>query len=173
MSPTALWLVATVMVALCVASAVVAGLRDRPAFAIPALIPAAVGLFVRATYREVSLPRRNWIIALSLAMVALAIVAGSALTTLVLGLTDRNRPAEPDQAEILRGGATIGYLERIAVVAAVALGRLEIVAAVIAIKGLGRFSELSTPAARERFIIGTLVSLMWAGLVAGLVWPPH
>jgi hypothetical protein len=75
-------------------------------------------------------------------------------------------------SEILRGGATIGYLERIAVVGAVGLAQVETVVAVIAIKGLGRFTELDSSAARERFIIGTLVSLLWSGLAAGLVWPP-
>lgn len=70
--------------------------------------------------------------------------------------------------EVLRGGWVIGYLERIAVIAAVALGRFEIVAAVIAVKGLGRFTELDNAVARERFIIGTLTSLTWAG-VCGLL----
>lgn len=173
MSPTATWLVAIVVVTTCVVLALLAGQRGRSALATPALLPAMAGLFIRATRQDVSLPSRDWVIALSIAMVMLAVVAGSPLTTLVLSLTDRHRPSEADETEILRGGATIGYLERIAVVAAVGLGQFDIVAAVIAIKGLGRFSELSTPAARERFIIGTLVSLMWAALVSGLVWPPR
>jgi hypothetical protein len=71
--------------------------------------------------------------------------------------------------EVLRGGWVIGYLERIAVIAAVALGRFEIVAAVIAVKGLGRFTELDNAVARERFIIGTLTSLTWAGACGLLV----
>ena len=50
--------------------------------------------------------------------------------------------------EVLRGGWVIGYLERIAIIAAVALGRFEIVAAVIAVKGLGRFTELDNAGAR-------------------------
>ena len=37
---------------------------------------------------------------------------------------------------------------------------------IIAIKGLDRFAELQTAATRERFIIGTLVSRVWAGLCA-------
>ena len=71
--------------------------------------------------------------------------------------------------EVLRGGWLIGYLERLAIVAAVVLGRFEIVAAVIAVKGLGRFSELDNAAARERFIIGTLTSIIWAGTCALLI----
>ena len=64
----------------------------------------------------------------------------------------------------------IGYLERTAVVAAVAIGHPEVLAAVIAIKGLGRFSELDTSEARERFIIGTLVSLIWSTACGALIW---
>ena len=43
---------------------------------------------------------------------------------------------------------------------------------VVALKGVGRFTELATPAARERFIVGTLASLLWACAVAGIVPPP-
>lgn len=71
--------------------------------------------------------------------------------------------------EVLRGGTVIGYLERLAVVASLVGGFPEAVAVVVALKGIGRFSELATPAARERFIVGTLASLLWAGLVGALV----
>jgi len=77
-----------------------------------------------------------------------------------------DRAAEP--TEVLRGGATIGYLERIAVLGCLAVGRIEGIAVIVAIKGLGRFSELDSPEARERFIIGTLVSLIWAS-AAGIL----
>ncbi len=36
------------------------------------------------------------------------------------------------------------------------------IAYVVAVKGLGRYAELKeTPAAAERFIIGTLTSMLW------------
>jgi hypothetical protein len=109
-----------------------------------------------------------------MAMVVLAVVSGGPLATWVLTLTDQASTPSTNVSgsNILRGGATIGYLERIAVVGAVGLGQAGIVVAVIAIKGLGRFTELDSSAARERFIIGALVSLLWAGLAAGLGWPP-
>lgn len=70
---------------------------------------------------------------------------------------------------ILRGGAIIGVLERLAVCLAVLAGEPVAIAYVIAIKGLGRFAELKeTPVAAERFIIGTLTSLLWASGVAAL-----
>lgn len=118
------------------------------------------------------------------AVAAVGVLAGSAVTGAVLTLAVRDgvergphggilvsRADEPAVArrrpEVLRGGAAIGFLERFAVVGAVLVGRLEIVAAVIAVKGLGRFSELDSAEARERFIVGTLTSICWAGLAAG------
>lgn len=75
-------------------------------------------------------------------------------------------PAAPD-AGVLRGGLLIGVLERAAVVLAILAGQPVAIAYVVAIKGLGRYPELKqAPAASERFIIGTLASLLWAAVVA-------
>lgn len=114
---------------------------------------------------------------------SVGVLCGSAVTGTVLGFAMRDdvrrgehggilvrRADEPvparSEPEVLRGGAVIGYLERFAIVGAALVGHLEIVAAVIAIKGLGRFTELDSAAARERFIVGTLTSTCWAGLAA-------
>ena len=35
-------------------------------------------------------------------------------------------------------------------------------------KGLGRYAELKAPAAAERFIIGTLASVLWAAACVGV-----
>lgn len=75
----------------------------------------------------------------------------------------------PHLEEVMRGGATIGYLERISVVVAILAGFPEALAVVVAVKGIGRFSELARPEARERFIIGTMSSLLWACVVGALV----
>ena len=64
--------------------------------------------------------------------------------------------------EVLRGGLTIGILERLAVAGAILAGFPEALAVVVAIKGVGRFTELASSEARERFIIGTFASLIWA-----------
>lgn len=70
---------------------------------------------------------------------------------------------------ILRGGAIIGVLERLAVCLAILGGQPVAIAYVVAIKGLGRFAELKeTPVAAERFIIGTLASMLWAAGIAAL-----
>ncbi|MBB2921867.1 hypothetical protein [Cellulomonas cellasea] len=66
----------------------------------------------------------------------------------------------------LRGGTWIGILERLAVTGMVLVGENEGVALVLAVKGLGRYPELrENPGASERFVIGTLASLLWAGVV--------
>lgn len=78
--------------------------------------------------------------------------------------------ADPEHTRtLMRGGTVIGYLERLAAVIAIVVGFPEAVAAVIAIKGIGRFPELAEPEARERFIIGTVASLLWAGVIGTII----
>lgn len=77
--------------------------------------------------------------------------------------------ALPSQ-RILRGGAIIGVLERLGVCLAILTGQPVAIAYIVAIKGLGRFAELKeTPVAAERFIIGTLTSMLWAAGTAAAV----
>ncbi len=78
-------------------------------------------------------------------------------------------PAPRPRVEVLRGGLLIGFLERAAVAVAIFSGQPVAIAYVVAIKGLGRYPELKdTPAASERFIIGTLASMLWAASVAAV-----
>jgi hypothetical protein len=91
-------------------------------------------------------------------------------------VTDRDADQQPGlmpaRREVLRGGQTIGVLERLAATGTIVAGFPEGLAIVVAVKGVGRFTELEAPEARERFIIGSLASLIWAcaaGLVAHLV----
>jgi len=87
--------------------------------------------------------------------------------------TDPAGPDGPAARAALRGGTWIGLLERLAVTACVLLGQPSGVAIVVAVKGLGRYPELrENPGASERFVIGTLASLVWAagwGLLAARV----
>ncbi len=121
--------------------------------------------------------------------VTLAVLGGNPVTRQVLTVATHGRVVDGDNGgillkgpsiagqpaadapvrEVLRGGTTIGYLERLAVALAIVAGFPEAIAVVVAIKGIGRFSELAAAEARERFIIGTLASLLWACIVAGLV----
>ncbi len=88
--------------------------------------------------------------------------------------------------QVLRGGAWIGALERFAVFVCLLSGAPEGLVVVLAIKGLGRYPELraaataaasgaartaSLSAVAERFIIGTLVSFLWAAACVYVVGP--
>jgi hypothetical protein len=84
--------------------------------------------------------------------------------------SDVTHPVPPVPAQrILRGGAIIGVLERLGVCLAILAGQPVAIAYIVAVKGLGRFAELKeTPVAAERFIIGTLTSMLWAAGTAAI-----
>jgi hypothetical protein len=143
-----------------------------PPLALSALAAAAV---VAAVSDELAAGRVTTTVLVALAG-SLAVVAGGPLTTRVFAVVDRQDPARQtlDQAgEILRGGAWIGALERLAVFAGLTAGFPEGVAVVLALKGVGRFPDLRADdgrgAATERFIIGTFTSVLWAAGCAGMV----
>ncbi len=130
-------------------------------------------------------------IVLGILGLALAVIGGSPMAVLALNLATKNSVpqglhggimveddggtasletvATPAVHEVLRGGLTIGILERLAVAGAILAGFPEAIAIVVAIKGVGRFTELAAAEARERFIIGTFASLIWACACATLV----
>lgn len=153
--------------------------ESQPRLATVGIGVVAVGWLAVAT-GAVAPPPGGWALAAAVGVAALAIVGGGPVATLVLRAASHGARAtegahggilvgdEPGR-EVLRGGTTIGFLERAVVVAAVLIGRWELLAALIAIKGLGRFRDLDAGAATERFIIGTLSSLIWAGATAGLL----
>ncbi|WP_439564266.1 hypothetical protein [Microcella sp.] len=183
------WLGVAQLLGLVAAFAVLATALDRPRLAVPAIIVVAAGALAVALGiggDPVGLVGNL----LALGLVAVGIAAGGPVTVLVLAAATRGGPptgehggiivpvtgappatarTTPPTREVLRGGTTIGYLERAVVIAAVLVGRWELVAALIAVKGLGRFRDLDAGAATERFIIGTLVSMLWAGLCAALI----
>jgi hypothetical protein len=169
---------------------VLAYLRPRAAFLWFAAGTLAVALMAAATISEPS--------GLSLAPLVtilgftVAVFGGSPAATTALNLamggtvapgihggiivTERPSPAEQRQGivtgarrEVLRGGLTIGVLERIATAGTIIAGFPEGLAIVVAVKGVGRFTELESPEARERFIIGTFASLIWACAAALVV----
>lgn len=108
----------------------------------------------------------------------LAIAGGGPLTALVFDAVDRREVPHDEidrAAQILRGGTWIGVLERIAIFATLVAGWPEGVAIVLGVKGLGRYPELRASdegahtGVAERFIIGTLTSVLWAAACAGVV----
>lgn len=109
------------------------------------------------------------------ALLTAAVVAGATgggpVTEAVLRRASRGRAPAIDTEggpQVLRGGAWIGALERVGVCVAILAGSAEAVAVVLAVKGLGRYPELRHPGAAERFIIGTLTSLLWAAGAVGV-----
>jgi hypothetical protein len=75
---------------------------------------------------------------------------------------------EYDAQPVLRGGAWIGVLERLAVGSALIMGWPEGLAIILAVKALGRYSELGKSGAAERFILGTFASQLWACACVGV-----
>jgi hypothetical protein len=172
-----LWILAISVVWGTLAISIVARRIQQPLLALVAGLLIAFGVRVPSPAHAL-----NVLLALSIA--GIGVVAGGPLTTLVLTRAARGQTegqfggiliteqGKPSTREVLRGGAAIGYLERVAIIAGIAVGHPEVIAAVIAIKGLGRFSELDSAEARERFIIGTLTSMIWAALCGAIIALP-
>jgi hypothetical protein len=100
----------------------------------------------------------------------LAVTGGGLVTTQVFAVVDQDSHTVR-AGEVLRGGAWIGALERLAVYAALVAGWGPGLAIVLAVKGLGRYPELRNQqdtGAAERFIIGTFTSVLWAVACAAL-----
>jgi hypothetical protein len=69
----------------------------------------------------------------------------------------------------LRGGRAIGWLERLATYATLLAFFPVGIAAIVAVKGLARYPDLkASDGTAERFILGTLASLLFAAAAAGV-----
>lgn len=189
MTLSAIILTAAVGTALTVALALVAvssrRLRTAPLVVAGVLV---VVCFVAASVFPARIPGLLGAV-LALLSIALATIGGNPVVRWVLRAADGGKttegprggilvelmaehaaatPTAARQEEILRGGTTIGYLERLAAALSLVAGFPAAIAVIVALKGIGRFTELATPAARERFIVGTLASLVWACAVAAI-----
>ncbi len=177
-----LWITVTLLLIAAIVLAVFASRTDKDWLAVPCVGFVAV-LILWALFGGMSTAPSGFIVSSAIGLLALAVIAGSPIVALVLRLATRgsehlgdhggilvgpkdDEDDQPREREILRGGMTIGFLERFAIVGSTFAGQFAAVAVVVAIKGLGRFSELENAEARERFIIGTLASFIWAGACA-------
>jgi hypothetical protein len=100
----------------------------------------------------------------------LAVAGGGLVTTQVFSFVEDPERVR-DAGAVLRGGAWIGALERLAVYVALVAGWAPGLAIVLAVKGLGRYPELRNQedtGVAERFIIGTFTSVLWAVACAGV-----
>ncbi|MGO4692218.1 hypothetical protein [Glaciibacter sp. 2TAF33] len=189
------WLLLLLVTAGSLVFAVLAFRLEKRMYAIISAGALAAALFIAV----VPAPRgeTNLSIVLGMLALALAVVGGGPMAVLVLKLATKNTVApgthggimveneggipvtggagregllpEPGVHEVLRGGLAIGMLERFALAGAILAGFPEAIAVIVAIKGVGRFTELAASEARERFIIGTFASLIWASACAALV----
>ena len=104
--------------------------------------------------------------------VAAAAIGGGPATVTILRLSfNASHPdnhTDPEASPVLRGGAWIGVLERTAIAATLLAEWPEGLAVVLAVKGLGRYSELGQSGAAERFILGTFASVLWAAAATGI-----
>lgn len=83
---------------------------------------------------------------------------------------DESAALADDDEGPLRGGFTIGILERIAVTVSILTAWPQGIAIVMAVKGLARYPELRNPDASEQFIIGTASSVLWAAAASGTAY---
>jgi hypothetical protein len=93
--------------------------------------------------------------------------AGNRLCRLVFTLaTVEVSTKGPTQEEhALKAGRYIGLFERLLVSLGVIVHHWEIIVAVIALKTVARYRELDNQITAEYFLVGSLVSLLWAVLV--------
>lgn len=164
------------------------GLAGRIAAGVLVSGLAALGL-LGLLHGAVTAPDGERAAALLVDLFVVAVAGGGPLTATVLSLVDRGAGGTAEGAhaeEVLRGGAWIGVFERGAVFATLAAGWPEGLAVVLALKGLGRYSELradaspslgsgpatarsATGGVAERFLVGSFASLLWAVACAGVL----
>jgi hypothetical protein len=180
------WMILLLMTMASLILAILAFRRGSQPFVIASALALAVALLLAAVPVGEAAPVAFTVV-IALAALALAVIGGGPAAVLALQMATKDSVAPgshggilvgdttaPDATpstatapaaavhEVLRGGLTIGILERLAVAGAILAGFPEALAVVVAIKGVGRFTELASSEARERFIIGTFASLIWA-----------
>lgn len=183
--PTIVGLLGSALVFLMLARFLTTRLADRLMVVAAGLM--AIGALLIALVPAVP-PTGPALMLLGASVLTVAVAGGGPVASFVLALATkgsvapgfhggilvahRNQP-EPQvigrPIEVLRGGTAIGVLERLALVAALFSGYPEAIAVIVAVKGVGRFTELDSAEARERFIIGSLASLLWAAGVASIL----
>lgn len=84
----------------------------------------------------------------------------------LVGLLDAVADAQPNEPNV---GRYIGALERLTIAAGLVGHSWQAIAAVIALKAVGRFKELDNPLPAQYFLLGSLFSILWS-IVITVVW---
>jgi hypothetical protein len=99
------------------------------------------------------------------ALALLLTLGGNFVCKWVLRVSATSAPPETGEKITLRAGRVIGVLERILIFAGLTVGSWEILAGVIALKTVARYSKLDEQNRAEYFLIGSLASILWAVIV--------
>jgi hypothetical protein len=99
------------------------------------------------------------------ALVLLLTLGGNFVCKWVLRLSATTAPPETGEKITLRAGRVIGVLERILIFVGLTVSSWEILAGVIALKTVARYSRLDEQNRAEYFLIGSLASILWAVIV--------
>jgi hypothetical protein len=100
-------------------------------------------------------------------LLALLTFAGNFVCKVVLRLSATKTPPETGEAISLKAGRTIGVLERLLIFIGLVASSWEILAAVVALKTVARYSKLDEQNNAEYFLVGSLASILWAVAVTG------
>ncbi|MFD1813805.1 hypothetical protein [Rhodococcus gannanensis] len=159
---------ALILLAVAAIAPLVLSAKRIPTWIAPVVTTLALGGSALAT--TATRPVTGFALGATLVIAVAAAATGGAPLVLAAFRIARRRSesgARPDEGP-LRGGRTIGVLERVAVAVAILAGWPEGLAIVLAVKGLARYPELREPHASEQFIIGTFTSVLWAVAVTGV-----
>ena len=99
------------------------------------------------------------------AFALLLTIGGNFVCKWVLRLSATMAPPETGEKITLRAGRVIGLLERMLIFVGLTVSSWEILAGVIALKTVARYSKLDEQNRAEYFLIGSLASILWAVLV--------
>jgi hypothetical protein len=83
----------------------------------------------------------------------------------VLRLSATKPPPETGEPITLKAGRAIGVLERVLIFVGLTASSWEILAGVVALKTVARYSKLDEQNRAEYFLVGSLASILWAVIV--------
>jgi hypothetical protein len=103
------------------------------------------------------------------ALLALLTFGGNFACKLVLKWSATKAPPESGEKITLRAGRVIGVLERLLIFVGLVASSWEILAGVVALKTVARYSDLDKQDKAEYFLIGSLASILWAVVMTALI----
>jgi hypothetical protein len=104
-----------------------------------------------------------------IALLLLLTYGGNAACKWVLRWSATTTPPESGQKITLRAGRVIGILERVLIFVGLVASSWEILAGVVALKTVARYSDLDKQDKAEYFLVGSLASILWAVAMTALI----